>query len=149
MKTKAFVSINGSKPKPLGMIEAPDFEELRESVCTPMSNIVDEFPFTIGAKTYSDIFRKRLEDTRRKENDCILDKIDHIITNPPATIILWKDDSKTVVKCMDGDEYDVEQGIAMCLLKKLLSDNGYHSLKKIMHNESNKYENKNAKENES
>ena len=63
-------------------------------------------------------------------------KIKQIIINPPATIILWKDGTKTVSKTKapevdhitlpDGkelavvpkDEYDPEVGVAMCIAKK-------------------------------
>lgn len=47
-----------------------------------------------------------------------------IIFNNPATIILWKDGSKTVVKCQtqNGDVYDPEKGIALCFMKKALGN---------------------------
>lgn len=41
-----------------------------------------------------------------------------IIFNDPATIILWNDGSKTVVKCGPDDKYDPEKGYVMCLLKR-------------------------------
>lgn len=43
-----------------------------------------------------------------------------VIFNPPATIVLWDDGSKTVVKCMEGDEFNPEVGLAMCLAKYVL-----------------------------
>ncbi len=65
-------------------------------------------------------------------NDAYIDNIKQIIHNPPATIIIWKNGNKSVVKCMDTDTYNPEQGIAMCLLKEILSENGYRELKKVM-----------------
>lgn len=41
-----------------------------------------------------------------------------IIRNGPATIVFWKDGTKTVVKCHDED-YDPEKGLAMALCRKL------------------------------
>lgn len=41
-----------------------------------------------------------------------------LILKPPATIIIWNDGTKTVVKCTDGDLYDPEKGVALCFLKK-------------------------------
>lgn len=41
-----------------------------------------------------------------------------VIRNGPATIVFWKDGTKTVVKCHDED-YDPEKGIAMALARKL------------------------------
>lgn len=46
--------------------------------------------------------------------------IKQVIFNDPATIILWTDGTKTVVKCCDGDEYDAETGFYAAYLKKLL-----------------------------
>lgn len=48
----------------------------------------------------------------------------------PATIIFWGDGTKTVVKCMEGDEFNPELGMAMCLLKKLLDEENYKTFKK-------------------
>lgn len=43
--------------------------------------------------------------------------------NPPATIVFWTDNTKTVVKCKRED-YDPEKGLAMCICKKVLGDKG-------------------------
>ena len=43
--------------------------------------------------------------------------------NPPATIVFWTDNTKTVVKCQ-GEDYDPEKGLAMCICKKVLGDKG-------------------------
>lgn len=53
-----------------------------------------------------------------------------IIFNPPATIILWVDGDKTVVKCSKNEIFDPEKGIAMCMLKKLLTKDGYNKMRK-------------------
>lgn len=54
-------------------------------------------------------------------------KIQKVIFNNPATIILWTDGTKTVVKCQPGDVYDKEKGFAMAYLKKLLgNDNTFN-----------------------
>lgn len=65
-------------------------------------------------------------------NDAYIKNIDRIICSPPATIIIWKNGNKSIVKCMDTDIYNPEQGIAMCLLKEMLSADTYRELKKIM-----------------
>jgi len=46
-------------------------------------------------------------------------KIKKIIFNPPATVILWEDGTKTVVKCAEDDEFNPETGVAMCYVKKI------------------------------
>ena len=53
--------------------------------------------------------------------------IGKVIFNNPATIIMWRDGSKTVVKCQPGDVYDPEKGFVMAYLKKLLgNDNTFN-----------------------
>lgn len=41
-----------------------------------------------------------------------------VIFNPPATIVYWDDDTKTVVKC-DNDEFSEEFGFAMACVRKI------------------------------
>lgn len=48
--------------------------------------------------------------------------IERVIFNDPATIVIWKDKTKTVVKCQSGDAYDKEKGLALCIAKKLLGN---------------------------
>ena len=43
--------------------------------------------------------------------------------NPPATIVFWTDNTKTVVKC-SGEDYDPEKGLAMCICKKMFGNKG-------------------------
>ena len=42
----------------------------------------------------------------------------------PATIILWEDGTKTVVKCQKEDVWSDEVGIVMCYMKKMLGNKG-------------------------
>lgn len=49
--------------------------------------------------------------------------IKNVKFNPPATIVFWTDNTKTVVKC-NGEDYDPEKGLAMCICKKVLGDKG-------------------------
>lgn len=53
-----------------------------------------------------------------------INKVKKVIFNYPATIILWDDGTKTVVRCGDDEKFDPEKGIAMCLLKKMLGNTG-------------------------
>jgi len=50
--------------------------------------------------------------------------IKKVIFNDPATIVIWSDDTKTVVKCQPGDTYSKELGLAMCISKKFLGNKG-------------------------
>lgn len=61
-------------------------------------------------------------------------KIEKVIYNDPATIVFWKDGSKTVVKACGYDEYDPEKGLAMAISKKALGNKGnyYETFKKAL-----------------
>lgn len=45
-------------------------------------------------------------------------EIKKVIFNKPATIVLWEDGSKTVVKVNKGERWDKEKGLAMAIIKK-------------------------------
>lgn len=58
-------------------------------------------------------------------------EIEKVIFNEPATIVLWADGSKTVVKA-NGEVFDPEKGLAMAFTKKALGNTGnyYNNIKK-------------------
>ena len=56
----------------------------------------------------------------------IIESIDRVIFNEPATIIKWKDETKTVVKAQN-EPYDKEKGLAMALVKRFCGDKGNFS----------------------
>lgn len=62
----------------------------------------------------------------------LIPSIAKVIYNPPATIILWGDKTKTVVKCCENDFYDPEKGLAMAIIKKLCENDSilFHRLLK-------------------
>ena len=51
-------------------------------------------------------------------------KIKKVIYNNPATIVMWSDGTKTVVKCSARDIYDPEKGLAMAIAKKSFGNKG-------------------------
>lgn len=51
-------------------------------------------------------------------------KIEKLVFNGPATIVFWKDGTKTVVKCGSGEVFDREKGLAMAMCKKALGNKG-------------------------
>lgn len=53
--------------------------------------------------------------------------IKQVMYNKPATIVFWSDGTKTVSKCSEGDIYNPEAGLAICILKKI---NGSAQVKK-------------------
>ena len=55
------------------------------------------------------------------------DPIKRVIFNDPATIVIWKDGTKTVVKCQEGDTFSKELGLAMAISKKFFSNKGKYN----------------------
>ena len=59
----------------------------------------------------------------------ILDDIDQVIFNDPATIVTFKDGSKVCVKACEKDTFTKEAGLMYALVKRLyandIDDNGY------------------------
>lgn len=52
------------------------------------------------------------------------DYIVKVIFNDPATIVLWSNGEKTVVKCGDGETFDPEKGLAMAIVKYVYGNKG-------------------------
>ena len=55
-----------------------------------------------------------------------LDSIKRVIFNDPATIVLWADGTKTVVKCAKDETFNPEKGLAMAIAKKALGNEGWY-----------------------
>ena len=75
--------------------------------------------------------RKKLESAFGIKTDYIkagsVIGIKDVIFHNPATIILWEDGTKTVVKCGENDTYDSEKGMAMAICKKLMGNKGNYN----------------------
>lgn len=54
-----------------------------------------------------------------------------VIFNPPATIVIWEDGEKTVVKVKKGTPYVPDIGFLMCLAKKTWGDR-FHAIMRDM-----------------
>ena len=54
-------------------------------------------------------------------------QIAKVIFNEPATIVFWKDGTKTVVKAQDGEPFDKEKGLAMAFVKKIHGNKGNYN----------------------
>lgn len=79
---------------------------------------------------------KAIRDRRFYERQRDYFEIERVIFNPPATIVIWKDGTKTVVKC-NGEKFDQEKGLAMAISKRALAvGNRYHkTFKKFVSDE--------------
>lgn len=85
-----------------------------------MSNIFDEM-----SKRVEDAFGTyKVEYTEYSKQQKKCDYIVKVIFNDPATIVLWSNGEKTVVKCGDGETFDPEKGLAMAIVKYVYGNKG-------------------------
>lgn len=98
----------------------------------PANNLridIDRAIYTAMATDYS-----RQSTEQAKKNDIVKFgmcsvSIRKVIFNDPATIVLWSDGTKTVVKCGPEDTFDMEKGLAMAIVKKMAgNDNRFHKV---------------------
>lgn len=90
---------------------------------------IDRAIYTAMAIDYS-----RQSTERAEKNDIVRFgmcnvNIRKVIFNDPATVVLWSDGTKTVVKCGPDDIFDKEKGLAMAIVKKMAgNDNRFHKV---------------------
>lgn len=97
-------------------------ETLNEEQKTAVYALIGEFDNdeTEGGKNMN---RKETTNKSNRTSPDFRKFIKKVKFNPPATIVFWTDNTKTVVKCK-GEDYDPEKGLAMCICKKVLGDKG-------------------------
>lgn len=47
--------------------------------------------------------------------------------SPPATIVFWSDNTKTVVKAQNGETFDAEKGLMACIIKRITGNTGRYN----------------------
>lgn len=82
------------------------------------NNRYNKGAYTISTSDSGPISRKQLA----------MNSITKVIFNNPATIVLWSDGTKTVVKCDERDEFDPEKGLAMAICKKHFGGGFYNDV---------------------
>lgn len=48
----------------------------------------------------------------------------------PYTVVLWYDDEISVAVCQNGEKFDKEKGLMVCLLKRFMGSNKLNSVLK-------------------
>lgn len=88
-----------------------------------------------GAAKSIEMYKQILNARYGIGTDRMLPEIADVIFSGPATIVQWKDGTKTVVKCGEGENFDPEKGLVMAITKKALGNKGnyYETIKKWMH----------------
>lgn len=82
----------------------------------PMSSDVKKILNSIYGSTND--MRKGYIYRSSKENNSMVPN--QIIFNPPATIVFWKDGTKTVVKCAEGEKFDPYTGFCYAFTEHFL-----------------------------
>lgn len=106
----------------------PSKDVIRVSV----NNLGIDIDRAIYAAMAIDYSRQSTEQT--KKNDIVRlgmcnVSIRKVIFSNPATIVLWSDCTKTVVKCGPDDIFDKEKGLAMAIVKKMAgNDSRFHKV---------------------
>ena len=82
-------------------------------------------------RIYKELVNRLYGKQEDKEMANIQRLIKDVIFNDPATIVLWKDGTKTVVKAED-EKFDPEKGLAMAISKRVMGNKGnyYETFKK-------------------
>lgn len=110
-----------------------DIDEMHEFDILATENIVE--------KVKENILDKQFNVKKSGPNPWgSLPEIKDVKFNKPATIVFWKDGTKTVVKAQPGEPYDPEKGLAMAISKRALGNKGnyYNTIQK--HLEGHEYE---------
>lgn len=102
------------KPKPLDILEdIHSTNALTSYILDDIANISELFKEAFGG-----LFNLEENNMSRKSLE-----VKKVIYSGPCTIVIWADDSKTIVRCQDGDTYSKEVGLLMCLAKKVWGTN--------------------------
>lgn len=73
-----------------------------------------------------DFYRNYCAQKTMNKKARVLGSIKRVIFNDPATIIIWADGTKTVVKCAKDEKFDPEKGLAMAIAKKAIGNEGWY-----------------------
>jgi hypothetical protein len=130
--------LNGlSGYRPMSINYPEYFLKLKEESQNKISDVQDILDYNV-ATVYDAVreareseklalLREAMDRIKKEEttmNCDIRSNIKDVIFNYPATIILWKDGTKTIVKVRKGEKYDPEKGFAMAVCKKMFGNEG-------------------------
>lgn len=102
------------KPKPFDIYkDVYSANELSSYISSGIENLRKTLKEAFG-----ELFNLEEDNMSRKSLE-----VKKVIYSGPCTIVIWADDSKTIVRCQDGDTYSKEVGLLMCLAKKVWGTN--------------------------
>ena len=66
-----------------------------------------------------------------REPDFVKDmRVKRVIFSDPATIVIFRDGAKEVVKCTKNDTYNPTTGLALCIMKRIYGKKKYRKILK-------------------
>lgn len=84
---------------------------------------VSEFTFEVSGNPLSGPMALPSADSKRQKYISHLPK--KVIVSGPCVICIWKDGTKTISRCHDGDEMDVRTGVLLNAIKKWMPGGTY------------------------
>lgn len=109
-----------------------EYNSSNERIYETILNTIEELLMAEDGKEKKDVHNDIQNDLKQTKElvDMLRDKmgdpkfrIKKVIFNDPATIVLWSDGTKTVVKA-ENETFDEEKGLAMAISKKALGNKG-------------------------
>lgn len=102
------------------------FDDIHCLECSNLRNYRRITETNTGRYHYHREVQEPMNDRWKKNPKKYLEElVEKVIFNPPATIVYWKDGfPKTVVRCQEGDPFDYEKGLAMCIAKRVTGNTG-------------------------
>lgn len=95
-------------------------------ICRRYSSCLNRYLYTICINETNDYFTDVSDDSFEQINYIdypVVSKksldIDKVIFSNDKTIVFWEDGTKTMVSCMNGDEYDNYDGFCAAVVKKI------------------------------
>lgn len=85
---------------------------------------------TIAQKGKEEFLKRTYPNTTKfYPNDNYLNSITikNVRFSPPATIVFWSDNTKTVVKAQNGEPFDAEKGLMACIIKRITGNTGRYN----------------------
>lgn len=124
MNDKITINVNSRAYKP----HSVDFDMSPDGNMITASAYIDprwELTQPVSSNSYKkalDAIRDHIRSAKVELDNRL--RITKVVFSPPATIVFWSDNTKTVVKAdYRYEQYDPEKGIAMAVAKKMLGDN--------------------------
>lgn len=107
-----------------------DYEEMAEILRKPYEATIKMELSAESKENLMQLVKGVHEEFEKKRQEVIrMNTPKSVIFNNPATIVFWKDGSKTISKA-HNEAFDPEKGLAICYAKKALGD-GYEASKKF------------------